>query len=142
MTRLWNCGFGLAWFALTLGCNSASGPQIVPAGGVVLFEGQPLAGARVIFNPASGRPAQGASDAQGRFRLSTLKPGDGAVIGKHRVAVIAPREGVEAMPGAGAAPAAPHPPAALPQKYSTPDTSELEFEVVAGGKNEFELKLE
>ena len=142
MTRLWIFSFALASLALAVGCNQSSGPQIVPAGGVVLFEGQPLVGARLIFNPATGRPARGVSDAQGRFQLSTSKPGDGAVVGKHRVAVIAPREGIEAMPGAGAAPAAPHPSAALPQKYSTPDTSELEFEVVAGGKNDFELKLE
>ena len=77
MTRLWNCGFGLAWFA-TLGCNPASGPQIVPAGGVVLFKGQAFVRGPDIFSPASGRPARGVSNAQGRFRLSTLKPGDGA----------------------------------------------------------------
>jgi hypothetical protein len=52
-------------------------------------------GTGVIFSPLpkaetdreSGKAAAGGTDADGRFVLSTYKPGDGALIGKHRVSV-------------------------------------------------------
>jgi hypothetical protein len=97
----------------------------------------------VIFNPAQGRPAQGTTDAQGRFQLSTMRPADGAVVGTHQVAVIAARSGVERMPGPGEM-VVPEPVQAdaLPKRYADPQASGLEREVKADGKNDFALDLE
>jgi hypothetical protein len=131
----------LAAIVALAGCQQNSGPQLAPAGGVVRLNGKPLAGARLIFNPASGRPAQGTADKDGRFQLSTMKPNDGAVVGPHRVAVIAPRSTVEAMPGSPEAAAAAAEVSELPKHYSDPQTSGLEYEVQAGKKNDFAIDL-
>jgi len=133
----------VAAIVICCGCHGSTGPEIVAASGVVYLQREPLVGARVIFNPASGRPAQGITDREGRFQLSTLRPGDGAVLGTHQVAVIAARSGVEQMPGPGGAPAeATIPAGGLPKRYSNPQTSGLEFEVQAGAKNDFRLELD
>ena len=128
---------------LFCGCNSSSGPQIVPTTGVVRFNGKPLVGARVVFHPASGRPAQATTDNEGKFRLSTLRPSDGAVVGMHQVTVTEARSQVEKMPAAGEQVVTP-PVAAggLPNNYSKPETSGLEYEVKANAKNDFALDLE
>jgi hypothetical protein len=133
----------LATLATCCGCNGSSGPKLMPTSGVVRYHGKPLAGARVIFNPEHGRPAQATTDAEGRFQLSTLHPADGAVVGTHQVAVIAPRSGVERMPGPNETPV-PEPVEAdaLPKRYGDPQTSGLEREVKAEGKNEITLDLE
>ncbi|WP_146573736.1 hypothetical protein [Botrimarina hoheduenensis] len=55
----------------------------------MLIDGQPLTTAIIRFFPESGRMCGGQVDEEGRFTLSCIKPGDGAVIGTHRVAVIA-----------------------------------------------------
>ena len=70
-----------------LGCSSGSEKLsgVVPATGVVKQKGQPLAGATVTFSPtatqdqASGkaRAASATTDESGRFKLTTLNPGDG-----------------------------------------------------------------
>lgn len=133
----------VAAIAICCGCSKANGPQIVATTGVVRFQGQPLAGARVLFHPASGRPAQGTTDAQGRFQLSTLHPSDGAVVGMHHATVTEARSQAERMPGPGEQPVAePAPTAGLSKRYADPQTSGLEFEVKAGAKNDFALDLE
>jgi len=100
----------------------------------------------VVFAPDNqGRVAEGTTDANGRFELTTFKPGDGALVAKHGVAVIA---------RGPAKPPAPGSPAALmpdeyeaigepliPQKYFTAATSGLTAEVTADGDNSFEFSL-
>ena len=46
------------------------------------------------------------------------------------------------MPGAGQAPTTPTPAPGLPPRYSSPETSGLEFEVRSEAKNDFELNLD
>jgi len=69
------------------GCGSKA--KTIPTSGVVTLDGEPLADARVTFNPldASGRMAFGNTDSQGRFTLSTFKEGDGALAGQYRITV-------------------------------------------------------
>jgi hypothetical protein len=85
---------------LTLaGCSSGQF-DVAPVEGQVTVEGKPLTGKyMVIFSPIAqgakdraGRPAAGPVEAEGRYSLSTYEPGDGAVVGKHRVAVLPPGE--------------------------------------------------
>ena len=70
-----------------LGCSSsddgvAGRPKTYPVDGLVLYNGNPVEGATVVFNsPTENRGAAGLTDAQGRFTLKTFKPGDGAVAG-------------------------------------------------------------
>jgi hypothetical protein len=63
----------IAWIAVLVGC-SPSPPTIVPANGVVLLDGQPLANAEVTFMPqlesyGAQYNSSGVTDAQGRFEL-------------------------------------------------------------------------
>jgi hypothetical protein len=126
-----------------VGCGPAM-PPTAPTKGTVLYRGDPLPNARVVFTPEEGRPAVGTSDAQGRFMLSTFQENDGAVPGRHRVAVMAgdPPEGPPPMPGTPEA--AHHQPAGprLPEKYADPATSGLAFEVKPDVTNEFTLELD
>jgi len=84
------------WRALALmglavaGCGDSY--QLARVSGVVLVDGSPYPGGKVIFAPVgkdesgkAGRPAIGVPDTGGRFTLSTYKPGDGALVGEHVV---------------------------------------------------------
>jgi hypothetical protein len=67
------------------GCG---GPKLVPVEGVVDLDGKPVEGATVVFLPdgVSGRPAQGLTAGDGRFRLSTVSE-QGAGPGEYKVIV-------------------------------------------------------
>jgi hypothetical protein len=77
-----------AWvvvLSLLPGCGS-KGPA--PVTGKVLLEGVPLPNVRAIFSPiGEGRPANGVTDAEGVFSLTTVRPGDGAFPGKYKVII-------------------------------------------------------
>ncbi|MCC6511348.1 MAG: hypothetical protein IT423_19760 [Pirellulaceae bacterium] len=78
---------GLA--VLLSGCDS--GPQLIPASGVVTLRGQPIADADVVFVPdAGGAPVIGRTDDAGKFKLNTNGE-DGAYAGSYKVAVTAVR---------------------------------------------------
>lgn len=63
-------------------------PKVVPVSGVVMLQGQPLAGATVLFHSETEEvTATGLSDDQGRFTLRTYAAADGAVPGTHKVTV-------------------------------------------------------
>ena len=106
----------------TQGCGSAEDDKgdLVPVTGKVTFKGQPLAKGVVKFDPVDdGKVAKGELQSDGSFSLSTFKPGDGAVVARHRVtvsgtaAVAAAKKGKELIPG----------------KYTSRMTSGLEADV-------------
>ena len=76
------------------GCNKTAFP-IAQVEGIVLCEGQPVPFVRVSFDPIRtdsvivGVRAQGITDENGRFVLSTYGVNDGAVVGRHEVRVSA-----------------------------------------------------
>jgi hypothetical protein len=84
------CGVMLAGLA---GCG---GGQIYPVRGQIQYreDGAPakdLAGGTVEFQSDEAmKSARGGIDADGRFELSTERPGDGAVLGKHKVLIVPP----------------------------------------------------
>jgi hypothetical protein len=80
---------------LLLGVGCSRGPQIVPVAGQVLIDGKPLPHGFVQVAPEGFRAASGPVDYDGRFRLTTLKPNDGCVLGSHRVTVV----GVQSIDG-------------------------------------------
>jgi hypothetical protein len=84
----------LALAAILVGCcwgcgsGSAVPPSLISVKGKVTYKGQPVTKGIVRFEPDGfGRMATGELQSDGTFELSTLKPGDGAVPGEHRVTV-------------------------------------------------------
>lgn len=73
--------------ACFLGCSDGR-PPMVPVSGQVLIDGKPLTHGFVRFSSGDGRVSMGRLDENGRFRLTCYEPGDGAIIGSHRVAVL------------------------------------------------------
>ncbi len=75
-----------------VGCGD-SGPTIVPVTGTLTYKGHPVANTYIFFMLAdgSGRPSQGPTDADGRFKLSYTNEKDGVVVGKHKVWIGRPR---------------------------------------------------
>jgi hypothetical protein len=73
--------------AVGVGCSSKDRP--VPVRGVVTIDGKPLAGAGVRFSPeGGGRPAHGATQEDGSYRLTTLNANDGALPGDYMVTIV------------------------------------------------------
>lgn len=67
-------------------------PPLYPVGGMVVFDGKPVAGASVAFvkreSPEREYTALGITDKNGRFWLRTFSTyGDGAVAGTHQIKV-------------------------------------------------------
>jgi hypothetical protein len=115
----------LAWGAA---CAPREGVELAPVEGLVTLEGRPLANVGVTFLPEGKGPlASGNTNAAGEFRLSTLRPGDGAPVGRHRVVVGAAEEGTATT--------------AIPQVYGRPDTTPLSVEVQPGQVNRVRLDL-
>jgi len=121
---------------LLTGCNR-SGLNLAPVEGVVTYKGAPVAQAGVLFRPAAGPIAIGTTDGDGHFRLMTANQ-DGALIGDHRVAVTKTQQLAQQVPGE-------HFPRyetkyIIPQKFGSPETSELTA-TVTSGKNQVEFEL-
>lgn len=123
------------------GCGSEGTADTEPVTGTVTYNGAPVADASVTFTPEKGRPATGITDAAGKFTLTTFAKDDGAVPGKHKVAVAPNASQIAPMPGTpeAAAAAAGKPP--FPARYSNPEQSGLTAEVKAGGDNDFTFPL-
>ena len=126
---------------LLVGCGGSDRPATVQVKGVVLYNGQPLEGADVVFTPGTGRPATGRTNAQGEFTLTTFEPGDGALTGEHVVTIGKSESPAQAGEIDRHAPT-PVSKALLPAKYSDARVTELKATVTAAGPNEpkFELK--
>jgi hypothetical protein len=84
-----NATWGLL-LVLSLGLAGCGGPgKPVKVEGVVTLDGKPFSGATVTFVPAggNGRTANGLSEVDGSFRLTTFKPDDGALPGEYKITV-------------------------------------------------------
>ena len=129
---------GAALLAAWLGGCGSSQPKTLPVTGTVFYRGAAVEGAEVMFMATDGPSARGTTDAQGRFRLMTFKPGDGAVAGSYKVAVTKREE----MPD----PKQPDSPYKLtrdllPARYRNPAQTDLTAEVKAGQPNDFRFEL-
>lgn len=123
-------GWWLSVAALALiGCGDDGRLPTAPVSGVVTLDGRPVIEGEVLFLPATGRPARGKLDADGRFTLRTYASSDGAVVGTHRVGVVAFRG--EATPESETQTIE----WLVPEHYANPETSGLSFEVQPGQTN-------
>jgi len=111
---------------LCAGCGSAKSnrPAVAVVKGKVLLDGQPLENGSIETTVDAGRGALGAIHG-GEFELSTYGTNDGAILGTHKVAVIA-REKGEDGPEAKAGKLL------VPERYTSPQTSKLTIDVQPG----------
>jgi hypothetical protein len=110
-------------------------PSTVSAQGTVLIGGKPWAGVRVTYHPQFDIGAvkftpNGTTDAQGKFTLSSAKPGDGAPPGEYIVTFAYPvlssggiEEEIDLFKG----------------KYSDPAASQWKIEVKENSDEFFQL---
>jgi hypothetical protein len=71
-------------------CGCSSGKPNVPFGtvhGRVTLDGEPLATAAVMFEPANGRPSYGVTSDQGEYSLVYRGKPWGAIVGPHTVRI-------------------------------------------------------
>jgi hypothetical protein len=139
--------------ALLGGCG---GPRVAKVSGRVTYAGRPVSGGKVLFYPEAGRMALGEIGPDGRYTLTTFQPGDGALIGGHRVAIEATRVGPgsyqapknlaeEKERSRGAGPGGKVLVAGkvdwlVPEKYARPELSGLTA-TVRGGRNDIDFDL-
>ena len=129
-------------------------PDTVPASGVVLLDGEPVASAIVVLAPvAPGKyPAQALTDEDGEFALNAFPAKEGAVPGSYQVAVtknVAAGAGKAKDPSsygldaghAAALPEAPDFKNVLPEKYAVPGMSGLVVNIPPEGTSELKIEL-
>jgi hypothetical protein len=123
------------------GCRRGGDLPTVGAGGVVAIDNKPLANAHVTFTPNQGRAATAQTASDGSFSLGTYRSGDGAIPGHHHVTVVA-REAGDGQMNRPGAPGIERPGRSLiPEKYGSTATSGVEFDVVEGKENSFQIQL-
>jgi hypothetical protein len=122
------------------GCQSKGPPLPTTTearGRVLLPNGQPLRGGRVVLNPTepSAVEAFGDIDQSGAFTLTTYKVGDGAVPGRYKVS-ISPYNYRSTTGSPVRIPEA----SQIPPRYLEASTSDLTVEIKPGS-NTLELRL-
>ncbi len=129
-TGLWVALLGLTVAAGPFGCGKSGTPLPAKVGGVVTFQGRPLAGGVIVFVPDPDRTAGGtlhtaSLSADGRFELA----GGAASVppGWYRVAIGEPAGWYET---------------GFPPALRRPDRSGLEREVKPGHDHQFEFHVE
>ncbi|MDG3005005.1 hypothetical protein [Paludisphaera mucosa] len=124
--------------AALAGCEGGPPVPLVPARGRVTFRGEPLAGALVIFKPATPPGvdvplSSGTTDAEGRYVLHTFAGDDGAPAGSYRVGVRVQPPSTENRTFLQKVERAPKKGASAPaERYGDPDRSGLAVEVESG----------
>jgi hypothetical protein len=125
----------VAFLLLTLLAGSGvscSGERVrlYPVRGQILYKGRPVDRAVVVFHPLDEQPSGAQkpiayTDADGRFSLTTDRPGDGASAGEYAITVELREKtqtGVEKVHGRNL----------LPARYSKPESSGLRWRVQEG----------
>lgn len=126
-----------------------------PVSGVVTYKGKAVEGADItFFNETANKSSFGRTDSDGKYKLMTYAPNDGALEGKQIVTIskievpaqvptIAPIESENyAPPGVGKSTDPPKPKALLPEKYANQGSSGLMAVVNKEGENKFDFALE
>ena len=145
VTRIFLAG----WLALgAAGCGD-SPFETAPVSGKVTLNGQPLADARITFQPIGSEKEQGpgsatTTDAEGKFTLTTAEGRRGATVGKHQVHQHVENERGQAhgrcqLPARASNPANVQVPEKVPLKYGR--EAPLTFDVPKGGTDSANFDL-
>jgi hypothetical protein len=111
-------------------CSSGERVRLHPVGGKVLYKDKALAKAMVVFHPLGDYPDDlpkplAYTDAEGQFKMTTRRPGDGVPTGEYALTVEwreRTRTGAEKIGGRNL----------LPPRYSKPESSGLRCRVQEG----------
>jgi hypothetical protein len=96
MLRVYSLTLAAGGLLLLCGCGGTSFDSVT---GTVTLDGQPVGDAVVVFNPdGGGQVATGLTDSGGKFKMGTLKKGDGVRPGKYRVTVTKTAEKPKPVP--------------------------------------------
>lgn len=131
----------LAALGASTGCGNSSGLDLAPVTGTVTYQGERLAKGNVVFTPAQGTTgpiAVGVISPDGTFAMRSGEH-EGAVVGSHHVTVHCRRDLTEAEVKARVLIV---PDSLIPEKYSKQDQSPLNYDVVAGEDNVYDIVLE
>jgi len=109
--------------------------KTVSAAGTATYQGKPVSKGTILFQPVDekGRPASGTIE-DGKFTLTTYREGDGAVPGKHKVAVVATEE-KKTKDGDTTVKYL------IPERYASAETSGVEVEVAPGGSSDLRVDI-
>ncbi|MSR32390.1 MAG: hypothetical protein EXR99_12895 [Gemmataceae bacterium] len=152
----------LSWAMLPAGflafllCGCGGGPNLAKVSGTITYQGKPVTGALVTFYPEDKeniRGSMGETDEKGRYVLWTFNPGDGALVGSHKVAISKrgpPEKGTlhPSLKGKGKLGDAYYEqvtatgPPLIPEKYFFAETSGLNITVARGKHNTLDFPLE
>ena len=77
-----------------LGCSPNDQPELGQVTGTIKLDGQPVVGIDVVFQPESGRPARGRTDAEGKYELTYIRNTKGTKVGPNRVEIAPSEDGV------------------------------------------------
>lgn len=138
-----------AAIVLAVGCGQSDQNETAPVTGTVTYAGEPLKKGTIIFETAGARPANGKIVDGKIVDVTTYKPGDGAAVGTHSIAI----QSVTIITGsspAGSTPADANMGSSqgmrveshIPKRYGNPASSGLEAEVKADTENRFTFELE
>lgn len=137
--------FLMLGLAALFGCGRKASIPLVKVRGQLMYKGQPVPDVTVTLVPQEKqRAATGKTDAQGRFTVGTLAPGDGAMPGKYKI-ILTKTAAVEAAPQAAELPditqegkvaAPPSVGAGIPAKYTSPATTPLTCEIPPSGSHD------
>jgi hypothetical protein len=137
--RLFGPGLTLA-LALVValpGCGGGDPYAVKPvsAAGTVTYHGQPVKKGTILFQPVGeqGRPASGTIE-DGKFALTTYREGDGAVAGKHEVAVVATEEQKRKDGDTSVK-------YIVPENYASPESSGVTVDVPPGGSRDLRVDI-
>jgi hypothetical protein len=124
------------------GCGQKAKP-LAPVSGLVTFDGKPLAGGGVTFQPIAppgsiiaGKSSIARCDAEGRFVLVTIDDKPGAIVGEHEVQIFGPKTKPVGRTDDGGGR---NPPELIPRRYNF-DT-ELTFTVPPEGTDKANFDL-
>jgi hypothetical protein len=129
----WRVILRLLFAAVCTGCGQS--PALAPVKGKVLLNGKPLNSGSVGTIPSAGRGSHGDIQADGTFELHTYSMHDGALLGKHKVAVAAYQDTGAKGPESG------YGKLTVPERYTNPESSGLTIDVKEGEVNTPTLEL-
>lgn len=127
------------------GCGGRSDqPELGQVTGTITLDGKPLVGIAVVFQPDSGRPARGMTDADGKYELTYIRNTKGTKVGPNRVEIAPSEDGEAEEPEVAEGEAKPAPKRksgkpSIPARYNV--RTELNADVKPG-ENKFDFALE
>lgn len=132
--------FAMSVVSLGCGGGASDAPKVVPAAGVINYNGAGVADATVVFYPEKGPVATGKTDAKGAFQVRTNGQ-LGATPGKNKVTVAVAAQAGDPPPADGNEMALAEKQSAVPRKYNSQDSTDLTVEIPAEGNKNLVLDL-